>query len=51
MRFFSLLLREIKVDSYDSLPLEKTLILYNVLIVIKSDHNKDQNHFYYNIYF
>ena len=32
---------EIKVDSYDSLPLEKTLTLLNVIIHIKSVFNKD----------
>ena len=35
----------IKVDSYDSLPLEKPLTLYNVIILIKSVLNKDQNHY------
>ena len=30
------------------LPL-KTLALHNVIIVIKSDFNKDQSHYYYNI--
>ena len=32
----------IKIDSYDSLPLEKTLILHNFIILIKSVFNKDQ---------
>ena len=36
----------IKVDSYDSLPLEETLTLHNVIILIKSLFNKDQNHYY-----
>ena len=31
-----------KVDSYDSLPLEKTLALDNVIIFIKSVFNKDK---------
>ena len=35
----------IKVDSYDSLPSEKPLTLYNVIILIKSVLNKDQNHY------
>ena len=39
-----------KVDSYDSLPLEKTLALNNVIIFIKSVFNKDKNHSYYNIF-
>ena len=36
-----------KVNSYDSLPLEKTLTLKNVIIFIKSVFNKDKNHYYY----
>ena len=40
----------IKIDSYDSLPLEKTLTLYNVIMLIKSVFNKGQNHYYYNIF-
>ena len=39
----------IKINSYDSLPLEKTLTSHNVLIFIKSVLNKNQNHNYYNI--
>ena len=37
----------IKVDLFDSLPLEKTK---NVAIHIKSGWNKDQNHYYYKIF-
>ena len=33
-----------KIDSYNSLPLEETLTLHNVIILIK-----DKNHCYYNI--
>ena len=40
----------IKVDSYDSLPLEETLTLHNVIILIKSVVNQNQNHYYYNIF-
>ena len=40
---------KIKIDSYYSLPLEKRLPLH-VIILIKSDFNKDQNHFYYNTF-
>ena len=40
----------IKVDSYDSLPLEKTLTFHDVIIRIKSVWNKDQNYYYYNIF-
>ena len=41
---------KIKIDSYDSLPLEKTLTLHNVIILIKSVFNKNQNHYYYKIF-
>ena len=30
---------KIKIDSYDSLPLEKTITFHNVIILIKSDFN------------
>ena len=39
-----------KVDSCDPLPLEKTLTLYNIIILIKSFLNKDQNQYCYNIF-
>ena len=39
---------KIKIDLYDSLPLEKKLTLHNVIILIKSVFNKEQNHYYYN---
>ena len=41
---------KIKVDSYDSLPIEKILTLHNVIIHIKSVLNKDKNHYYYKIF-
>ena len=37
---------KIKVDSYDPLPMKKTLTLH-VVILLKSSLNKDQNHYYY----
>ena len=40
----------IKIDSNNSLPLEKTLTLLNVTILVKSVFNKHQNHCYYNIF-
>ena len=40
----------IKVDSYDSLPLEKTLTLHKFIILIKSVFNKDKNNYYYNLF-
>ena len=41
---------KMKVDSYDSLPLEKILTLHNVIILVKSVLNKYQNQYYYNIF-
>ena len=41
---------KIKVDSYDSLPLEKTITFHNFKILIKSVFNKDKNNCYYNIF-
>ena len=40
---------KIKVDSHDSLPIEKILTLHNVIVLIKSVLNNDENH-YYKIY-
>ena len=36
---------KIKYDSYDFFPLEKTLILHNVIILTKSVCDKNQNHY------
>ena len=41
---------KIEVDSYDSLPLEKKLTFHVVIIYINSFSNKEQNHYYYNIF-
>ena len=41
---------KIKVDSFDFLPLGKTLTLHNVIILIKSVFNKDKNNYNYNIF-
>ena len=41
---------KIKVDSYDSLPIETRLTLHNVIIHIKSVLNTDKNHYYYKIF-
>ena len=35
---------KVKIDSYNDLPLEKTLTLHNVIILIKLDFNEDQYH-------
>ena len=48
--FFSHYYAKIKVDSYDSLPIEKILTLRNVIILIKSVLNKDKNHYYFNMF-
>ena len=44
--FFSHNYGRTTTDSYDSLPLEKTLTLHNAMILIKSLFNKNQNHYY-----
>ena len=41
---------ESKVNSYDSLPLEKTMTFHNVIIFLKSVFNKAKNNYYYNIF-
>ena len=42
---------KIKLNIYDSLPLEKKIIsLHNVIILIKSVFNKNQSHYYYHIF-
>ena len=43
--FFFYYFAKIKLDSYDSLPIEKTLTLHNVIIHIKSVLDKDKNHY------
>ena len=40
----SLYYAKVKVVSYNSLPIEKTLALHNVIILIKSVLNKEQYH-------
>ena len=39
-----------KVDSYNSLPLEKTMTFHSVIILIKSFFNKDKNDDHYNLF-
>ena len=46
--FFFHYYAKIKVDSYDSLLIEKIFALHNVIIPIKSVLDKDQNQYYYN---
>ena len=38
------------IDSDNDLPLEETLTSSNVIILIKSVFNKDQNHYHYNTF-
>ena len=47
---FSHYFAKIKVDSYDSLSVEKIVTLHNFIILIKSVLNKDKNHYYNNIF-
>ena len=47
---FSHYYTKIKVDFYDSLAIEKGMTLHNVIILIKSVLNKDQNHYHYRIF-
>ena len=42
--------KKIKVDLYNSLPVEETLTLHNVTILTKSILNKDKNNCYYHIF-
>ena len=43
---FSHYFAQMKADSYDSLPIEKTLTLHNVIILMKSVLDKGKNHYY-----
>ena len=44
---FSHYYAKIKVDSYESLFIEKRFTLHNVIILIKSVLNKVKSHYYY----
>ena len=48
---FSHYFAKIKVDSYDSLSIEKILSLHNVVILIKTVLSKDKNYYYYKMFF
>ena len=39
----------IRIDSYDSLPIQKTLTFHNTIILIKSVVNKNKNNYYYSV--
>ena len=47
---FSHYFAKFKVDTYDSLPIEKILALHNAIIHIISVLNKDKNYYYYKIF-
>ena len=47
---FSHYFAKLKVDSYDSLPIEIILTLHNVITQIKLVLNKDKNHYYDKIF-
>ena len=47
---FSHYFAKIKVDSYDSLSIEKILNLHKVIVLIKLVLNKDKNHYYSKIF-
>ena len=47
---FSNCFAKIKVDFYDSLPIEKRLTLHNFIIHIKSVLHNDKNHYYCKIF-
>ena len=47
---FSYNFEKIKIESDDRLPLEETLTLHSVIILIRSVFNKDQYHYYCNIF-
>ena len=40
----------IRIDPYNSLPIEKILTFHNVIILIKSVISKNKNSYYYNIF-
>ena len=43
-------LARIRIKSDNSLPIEKTLTSHNVIMLIKSVANKNENYYYYNIF-
>ena len=49
-KIFSGFCSKIKVDSHDSLLVEKILTLHNVIMHIKPVLNKDKNHYHYWIF-
>ena len=47
---FSHYYAKIKINSYGSLPIEKRLTLHHLVILVKSDLNKDKNRYYHKIF-
>ena len=41
---------KIRIDSYNSLPIEKLLTFHNVIILIKSAVNENKIKYYYNMF-
>ena len=41
---------KIRIDLYDSLPIEKVLTFHNVITLIKAVADKNKNEYYYNIF-
>ena len=41
----------IRIDSCNSLPIERMLTFHNAMILIKSVDNENKNHYYYNTFF
>ena len=48
--FFSCNIGKIKIDSDNNFPLDKRLTLHNIITLIISVINKDQNHYHYSIF-
>ena len=42
---FLIVVKKIKIDSDDDLPLEKTLTMYNAVFLVKSVFNKNKNYY------
>ena len=40
----------IRIDSYDSLPIEEVLTFHNVMKLINSVSNRYKNNYYYNVF-
>ena len=41
---------KIRINSHNSLPIEKILIFHNVILLINSAVNKNKNEYYFNIF-